>query len=236
MDNNPTEFFTTAGAHTPEGTAITAGKTTIYGLTKGTYVLRETKAPDGYELTKDVIFTMTADGKVKDVTTCTVGEYNKINRDSSGDTVVTLMSSGTGTAIVNTMIVKDTPIEVSLTKKLLSNVDINSHGDASYEITGIFSGKTTQETRTFNGNTITEALKAQLIGGHDYTIGLQSVTFMLYKQQADGSYLQTGTEYTTGGNGLLHIDLTEKGTYKLVETDGLGMHSIHSEILCSGLA
>ena len=221
MDNDPTKFFTTASAQTPEGTVITAGETTIYGLTKGTYVLRETKAPDGYELTKDVIFTMLEDGTVKnDITTCTVGENNKINRDSSGDSVVTLTTSGTGTAIVNNLTVKDTPIEVSLTKAVSNGTLTDARGDASYEITGIFAGKTTQETRTFKGNIITDSLKAQLIGGNSYTI-TEKTAPAGYEVQKNSATLHVATDgkiTVTGGDSFLTADNTT-GTAKLTFTD-----------------
>ena len=54
-------------------------------------------------------------------------------------------------------------------------------------------------------------------------IGLKDVQFTLYKKQANGSYLTmpTDTACKTGNRGLLHINLTEKGTYKLVETTPL---------------
>ena len=51
-------------------------------------------------------------------------------------------------------------------------------------------------------------------------IGLAGVTFTLSKKQANGNFQAVGT-HDTGENGLLHIDLTEKGTYKLVETTPL---------------
>ena len=51
-------------------------------------------------------------------------------------------------------------------------------------------------------------------------IGLAGVTFTLFKKQANGNFQAVGT-HDTGENGLLHIDLTEKGTYKLVETTPL---------------
>ena len=220
MSRTPAHFYTAANAEAAAGTTITAGETTIYGLTKGTYVLRETKAPDGYELTKDVIFTMSETGEVTDVTTCTVGENGAITRDTSGDDVVTLTTSGTGTAISSTLKVMDKPIEVSLTKVLLDNVAISGRGDAEYEITGIFAGNPAKQTLTFTGNTITDALKAKLIGGNTYTI-TETKAPAGYEVQKDSATISVATDGTitvTAGNAFLTVDNTT-GTAALTFTD-----------------
>lgn len=117
MDKTAT-FYKSADAGSKEGSTITAGETTIYGLTKGTYLLREAKAPDGYELAQDVVFTMSADGTVSDVTTCTVSDGNVVTKDADGSAAVTVSNDGThaGSGKENTLTVQDVPIEIYIEK------------------------------------------------------------------------------------------------------------------------
>ena len=188
MGTDPAIFYASADATSiSKSTTITAGETTIYGLTKGTYVLRETKAPDGYELAKDVIFTMSAHGTISDVTTCTVGTDHQITEDADGSAVVTFATDGHGTSNAHsTMTVKDTPIEVSL-KKVDSEIPDTGLKGAVYEISGTkFSASalssTTHTGPTGENETITVTLNASdtngivripsalLVAGETYTI------------------------------------------------------------------
>lgn len=186
MSTDITKFYSDANDKDPAGTIITAGNTTIYGIPKGAYVLRETKAPAGYELTRDVYFVMGNDGKVSGVSNCTVDADNKVkvNGSDSGSAGTSSMASfslgntgsgGNGETAgtpVNIITVKDNPIEVSLTKKLSDNDNIGNRGDAIYEISGVGDAKLADgsTSQTFTGNVITGALKAQLVGGCSYTI------------------------------------------------------------------
>ena len=190
MGTDPARFYASAGdASKSESFTITAGDTTIYGLTKGTYVLRETKAPDGYELAKDVIFTMSADGVISGVTTCTVGEDNRITEDVNDSTVVTVATDGAGTSNAHSKLtVKDAPIEVSL-KKVDAETIVAGLGGAKYQIIGTkFASsaldnldearytKTTEEGKTYVTLPLTvdtgivEIPSALLVAGETYSI------------------------------------------------------------------
>ena len=220
MDNSRVRFFSTANAQTADGVIITAGKTTIYGLPLGTYVLEEIKAPDGYELTEKVYFTMQEDGTVAGVTTCRVGENGTVTRVDTGNSVVTASVTGSGINVNYTLTVKDTPIEVSLTKALQGSVAINNRGDAAYEIKGIFAGETGETTKKFTGNSITDELKAMLIGGNSYTITEIHAPdgYEVQKNAATILVREDGTIVVTGGKDFLTVD-NSTGTAALTFTD-----------------
>ena len=182
MGNSAVHFYRTAEAKQIDesSTVITAGETAIYGLTKGTYILREEKAPDGYERAKDAIFTLQADGTIIDVTTCIVGEDGVITKDNNienvGDNkeVITLDTSGSASTTENMLTVRNRAIEVSLTKVLKdgdTTVDVSGRGSATFVIKGVFADSDGAEVeKTFTSNAITTDLNAKLIGGNSYTI------------------------------------------------------------------
>jgi len=181
MNNEVTSFYTAIKDETPNGKKIIAGETTVYGLKKGTYILREIKAPDGYELTNDVIFIMNDNGIVSYVSTCKVdATTGVVTDDVISKNMVTLTNEGSGLSVRNILAVKDTPIEASLVKRLklpgnskYANATDKELGDAEYSIRPVSGGRFadgTIEAKTFTGNEIQSDLKAVLVGGCSYTI------------------------------------------------------------------
>lgn len=176
VGSEPVKVYTSADKTDPDGTVITAGETTVYGIPSATYVLREIKAPAGYEITQDVRFTIGNDGKISGVTNCIVDEEGKVSDDpdhAGGAGMVSFVSENSGNTVTNVVTVKDNPIEVILTKNSKDGKHIDGRGNAVYEIKGVDSatfadGKTT--SRTFKGNNIQDELKAQLVAGCKYTI------------------------------------------------------------------
>lgn len=105
------------------------------------YTLMETKAPDGYKLAADIIFTVQDDGTIV------------MNGDNCGDTIV----------------IKDQPITINL-KKYDNNqnpIDETKLGYAQFKVTGIFADGT--EEKTVTSANISTVLNAQLIAQNQYT-------------------------------------------------------------------
>lgn len=61
-------------------------------------------------------------------------------------------------------------------------------------------------------------------------IGMKGVTFTLSKKQTDGSYSKVG-DYTTGDKGLLSINIAQKGTYQLKETQTLPGYKLNNKVM-----
>ena len=214
MSTDPADFYTSADAtKKSSSTTITAGETTIYGLTKGTYVLREMKAPDGYELARDVIFDLSDQGVVSNVTTCTVNAENQaITKDAHGDATVSLTTSGSGIAAANTLTVKDVPIEIYIRK--LGEDDTALQGakfilkDAcgtAGAVDGVHklaNGSDSEEIEITAANNILIPIE-RLIGGHTYTLtetkapdGYECTAVVTFHVKTDGTI---DTITSTGG-------------------------------------
>lgn len=232
MGNASVHFYRTADATQIDesSTVITAGETAIYGLTKGTYVLREVKAPDGYERAKDAIFTLQADGTIIDVTTCTVREDGVITKDNNVETVgankavITLDTSGSASTTENMLTVRNRAIEVSLTKVLKDGdktVDVSGRGSATFVIKGVFADSNgAEEEKTFTSNAITTDLYAKLIGGNSYTIRetASPAGFEVEKETATISVGTDGEIAISGTPSFLTVDNTD-GIASMTFTD-----------------
>ena len=174
LTSDPIKFYTSADATSATGELITIGKTTIFGLRSGrTYLLHETKAPDGYELNVDVVFTMGRNGNIADVYACKVESDGTVQKITDTTTVwVNVPSNPLHDGRPDPEIqVRNKPIEVKLTKALSGSGDVlTGREDAVYEITGAKFAGTTETKLTLTGNEIQAKLKAKLIAGQKYTI------------------------------------------------------------------
>lgn len=154
-----------ATSSTEKVNSFTAGNTTIYGLTKGMYLLEETVAPLGYELAKTVYFEIDAAGVVSNVKPCKV--------EGSVVTVAAVADDNVAEQVdtTSTIKVKDTPIVAKLNKHLKDDVPIQSRGNASFTITPVSDSKFSNgstDSRTYASNSNT--LNHELVGGCDYYI------------------------------------------------------------------
>ena len=163
--NNPAKFYTAQTAQSAEGEVITAGSTTVYGLTKGKYVLREILAPEGFELAPDIVFEINDKGVVSNQSTCKVSADGTVTSDS------TAAKTDSNNAFVElsgtTLTVRDNPIVVRLDKLLADDIPILERGSATFTISGKLVNPTA-ERAVFTENSFTT--EARFVAGETYTI------------------------------------------------------------------
>ena len=203
-----------SGEETPLSTDVrpTAdGAVELTGLVgSGTYTLRETTAPAGYELVADVTFTVATDGAVT-ITNGAEG-WTAENADSG----------------VATLTATDEPVEARLVK---TDADGTPLPGATFEITGEFAG-----TPALNANGALEvgptgddgvaAIPAGvLVAGETYTITEATAP--------NGYELAGSVQFTVGADGAIAIAsgvTAGSGTYAATAEDGTAVITATDEL------
>jgi len=204
---------------------FTGSTGTIYGLTKGHYVLQETLAPEGYELAQPVYFEMNEYGEVGNVKACTI--ENSAVTVGNGNTALAVNAiSGSGKNTANTLTIKDTPIELTLVKwdstvnAILSQTYFSY---ARFTVTGQFANESAQTTtpelcmdEARRGSAeapyyLPDYLKAKLVAGRTYTI-TETYAPDGYELQSSSASLYVGTDgsitVTSVNTGFIRTDNT----------------------------
>ncbi|VDG22893.1 SpaA isopeptide-forming pilin-related protein [Lactiplantibacillus mudanjiangensis] len=218
---------------------ITTGKTgqaTINKLVSGSYILRETQAPDGYALNTDSISfvvsspTANSDGTYTPVTVQLTTTDTPVERTSLNVTKVwTDVPTGTSTpAVIVTLYRNGDKTDQTLTldstnsyQGSFSNLAVTDNFGKDYTYTvqeTVPDGYTSSQTTTGDTVTITNTyqygqITLTKVGSDDANAGLAGATFEL--RQADGTVVDT---QTTGTDGTATFTKVAQGTYTLVET------------------
>lgn len=153
------------------------------------YTLTETKAPDGYECTAVVNFTVDEDGKVTALSS--TGGF--------GDTCASVDDEKT------TISIKNEKIRAEIIKTETGKPDTKLEG-VEFEIEGTFTNGTTKFTRSTSAGGIITIDAGLLIHGNKYTIKeTQTISgYYIYKE------LSTGVTVTVEKDGTLTIPDTAK--------------------------
>ena len=203
------------------------GKTqhTVTGLKYGNYTLHEAKAPSGYQLAKDVPFTVTDERKTVTVTMEdkeTVTRFMKYGEDKeplAGATLEILDATG---AVIDTWVTDGSWHEV----KNLSFGTYTLHEakapegwtvaeDVSFEVTSDPRTVTvTMSDRRIYGNFRLHKTSLQIPGKE-----LQGATFSLYRTFDDGTADECLGDYTTDEHGEIYIEHLVYGKYYLKEIE-----------------
>lgn len=218
---------------------ITTGKTgqaTINKLVSGSYILRETQAPDGYALNTDSISfvvsspTANSDGTYTPVTVQLTTTDTPVERTSLNVTKTwTDVPTGTSTpAVIVTLYRNGDKTDQTLTldstnsyQGSFSNLAVTDNFGKDYTYTvqeTVPDGYTSSQTTTGDTVTITNTyqygqITLTKVGSDDANAGLAGATFEL--RQADGTVVDT---QTTGTDGTATFTKVAQGTYTLVET------------------
>ena len=170
------------------------------GTDQFTYTLTETKAPAGYELPsetlKSITFTVDTEGHVH----------------MTGNTVYSVAANDP-----EKIIVKDTPVEITVTKTNAAGISIGdeARGYAEFKVEGIFAGigetRILGTTKIENGiSDLSNKLKGKLITTNGHTEGTDQFTYRLTETKAPDGYVLTDlapyVSFTVDTSGVLHFE------------------------------
>lgn len=213
-------IFNEAGkrvAQSDENTAASViGKTIILQQNASGYTFTETDAPDNaYNEGKSFTVNITAEN---------YKEYRNGNTTTQDASKVTY----------------DTTAYVNI---LEANQAKDTDGKNTYTVAKL-SHRTTEANEATASDLVNPAFEAhfqlykydaensEITANHNNydKIGMKGVTFTLSKKQTDGSYRKVG-DYTTGDKGLLSINIAQKGTYQLQETQTLTGYLLNDKVM-----
>ena len=230
---------------------IAIGEVSFIGIKQGTYILRETKAPDGYEISNAVVeVTVNSDGTV----IFKVGEEDKEIADLEGLYVNNIsrvefnfnkVISGTETGIPNVEFKlmqddKEVAIATSDENGLVSfeNIELGTYTlveirPFGYEGAGPWTVNVTKEGALIDGDKLDKIHNVEVIGSFEFNKldnhnkAVNGATFALYQDGVE-KYTVTSTE-----SGLVSFNSVKEGTYTLKEVsapDGYEISNTEVEV------
>ncbi|MGO5541453.1 SpaA isopeptide-forming pilin-related protein [Blautia sp. HCP3S3_H10_1] len=198
----------------PDASVI--GKTIILQQNASGYTFTETDAPDNaYNEGKSFTVNITAENyKEYRNGNTTTQDASKVTYDTTAYVNILEANQAKDTDGKNTYTVATLSHRTTETDKATASDLVNPAFEAHFQLYKY------------------DAENSEIAATHDNydKIGMQGVTFTLSKKQTDGSYRKVD-DYTTGENGLLSIDIAQKGTYQLQETQTLTGYLLNDKVM-----